>query len=209
MVPFFNFEHPGSSSIKINSGDPGAVEKIYLYLSDRLEKVQGVEKNPVVLCIGSDRATGDSLGPLTGSKLTGLCSNTCPVFGTLKEPVHALNLKEYIKYIYAITENPFVIAVDASLGRLESVGCIEMGLGTIKPGLAVQKKLPPVGDLYITGIVNIGGFMEQMILQSTRLYQVMHMAEAISRGIHKALQESYLQNAVPVGTGRRPFPSRQ
>ena len=43
---------------------------------------------------------------------------------------------------------------------------------TAKPGAGVNKDLPPVGDLYITGVVNVGGFMDYLVLQNTRLYLI-------------------------------------
>ena len=46
----------------------------------------------VFLCIGSDRATGDCLGPILGYKLTRLPSKDYFVYGTLEQPVHAKNL---------------------------------------------------------------------------------------------------------------------
>ncbi|MNI74428.1 hypothetical protein D3C76_1435500 [compost metagenome] len=52
------------------------------------------------------------------------------------------------------------------------------------PGLAVNKDLPAVGDLSITGIVNISGNFEFMVLQNTRLFTVMTLADTISKGIY-------------------------
>ncbi len=143
----------------------------------------------VVLCIGSDRSTGDSLGPLTGTKLQTL-SPHINVLGTLDEPVHATNLADVIEHITLSFTNPFIIAVDACLGKLDSVGCVALGYGSVKPGAAVHKELPPVGDAYITGVVNIGGFMEHMVLQSTRLNLVIKMADAIAYGLSSGLMSA-------------------
>ena len=145
----------------------------------------------IVVCIGSDRSTGDSLGPLTGSKLQSM--HRFPhVYGTLDEPVHATNLSETLDRLRNQHESPFLIAVDACLGRLDSVGCVTIGKGSLRPGAAVKKELPPVGDVYVTGIVNVGGFMEHLVLQSTRLQLVMKMAEAIASGIAYGLAPSAL-----------------
>jgi putative sporulation protein YyaC len=103
--------------------------------------------------------------------------------GTLENPVHASNLPEYLRLIDKF-KNPFVIAIDACLGNIDSVGYINIGEGSIKPGAGVNKHLPAVGDLHVTGIVNVGGFMEYFVLQNTRLHIVMKMAKIISDGIH-------------------------
>ena len=58
-----------------------------------------------------------------------------------------------------------------------------MGNGPLYPGAAVQKELPPVGDIYITGIVNISGILEYLTLQTTRLSTVISLADTIAQGI--------------------------
>jgi len=80
-----------------------------------------------------------------------------------------------------------MIAIDACLGRLESVGAIVMDRGPVKPGTGVNKTLPPVGDLHITGIVNIAGYMEYLVLQNTRLSLVFRMARVIAGSIAPVL----------------------
>ncbi|NYE57580.1 spore protease YyaC [Carboxydothermus ferrireducens] len=134
----------------------------------------------VILCIGTDRSTGDAFGPLVGSFLKNARINFFHVYGCLEEPVHAVNLEETLKNIYLQYKNPFLIAVDASLGSLNSVGQIVLKDGPLNPGAALNKKLPPVGDLSLTGVVNVGGFMEFMVLQNTRLSTVMAMARFLS-----------------------------
>ncbi|RXJ02833.1 spore protease YyaC [Anaerobacillus alkaliphilus] len=149
-------------------------------LSDLLPKLS--TKDIVIVCIGTDRSTGDSLGPLIGSKLESQL-NTFHVYGTLEDPIHAVNLEEKLAEIHAKHRNPFIIGVDACLGRSTSVGYISINDGPVKPGAAVNKNLPPVGDIHITGIVNVGGFMEYMVLQNTRLHFVFKMAERIAESV--------------------------
>lgn len=145
----------------------------------------------IVLCIGTDRSTGDSLGPLVGEQLKSLCKHA-QILGNLREPVHAVNLEKVLDKVFTQYSNPFIIAVDASLGRLENVGTIKLGHGAIKPGAAVNKDLPPVGNFHITGIVNVGGFMEYMVLQNTRLFTVMKMVDIISHGIADGLERYFI-----------------
>jgi len=51
----------------------------------------------------------------------------------------------------------------------------------------VNKNLPTVGDAHITGIVNISGFMEYMILQNTRLNIIWEMSDVIYGLFYRAL----------------------
>ncbi|MCT2345902.1 spore protease YyaC [Niallia taxi] len=140
----------------------------------------------VFICIGTDRSTGDSLGPLVGTLLAEKKLGSFFVYGTLNDPIHALNLEEKITEIKDNHANAFIIGIDACLGRMKSVGVVQIGDGPVKPGSGVKKELPPVGEIHITGIVNISGFMEFLVLQNTRLSLVLDMAKTISKGIYQS-----------------------
>lgn len=141
----------------------------------------------VVLCIGTDRSTGDSLGPLVGNKLKFLVRNKIHIYGSLECPVHAKNLCEILDEINFSYTNPYIIAIDACLGSLQNVGKIIVEEKPLSPGAAMNKDLPKVGNLSITGVVNISGAFEFMVLQNTRLYTVMMLADAISNGLYHSI----------------------
>ncbi len=139
-------------------------------------------KNIVLICIGTDRATGDALGPLVGDFI--LSNNTYYyVAGTLEHPVHALNLRETIDDIYDKFDDPFVIAIDASLGLSKVMGMVTITNSHLLPGKGVNKKLPAIGDISITGIVNLSGHTGANLLQNTRLYTVKKMSEFIGKAL--------------------------
>ncbi|MDD4334020.1 MAG: spore protease YyaC [Desulfotomaculaceae bacterium] len=186
----FNERMQSNNTIKtkIRMEDAMAPSKLAGDLSLRLKK-HAYENPRVLLCIGTDRSTGDCLGPLVGSKIDQLQQELFDVYGTLNNPVHASNLKDTLKKIHSKYKNPLIIAVDACLGRIENVGCINLGDGSLHPGAGVNKKLPPVGQIHITGIVNVGGFMEYMVLQNTRLNIVMRLADVIAKGLSKVIAE--------------------
>lgn len=141
----------------------------------------------VFLCIGTDRATGDCLGPIIGYKLSKHSPSNYFVYGTLEHPVHAKNLDQTIQEINSTYEDPFIIAIDASLGKSQHIGYVTLGEGPLKPGAGVDKELPHVGNLFITGIVNFSGFLDHMLLQTTRLNVVMSLADHICKGIWHCL----------------------
>ena len=145
----------------------------------------------VILCIGTDRATGDSLGPLVGYKLSTLSNDKVFVYGNLDSPIHATNLVPTLSSIKKKHPSALIVAVDASLGDAKNVGFITLGEGPIKPGAGVQKDLPEVGHLHITGIVNINSLTNMVILQNTRLSVVMNMAELIARSIKYCTHQYY------------------
>lgn len=145
----------------------------------------------VIVCIGTDRATGDSLGPLIGYKLTDLDFDHVHVYGNLENPVHAKNLENMTQTLKEYHPNALIIAIDACLGAMENVGSIAIGEGAIKPGAGVQKELEPIGHLHITGIVNFSSFMNMVVLQNTRLSLVMKMADIISAGLRHSIWKYY------------------
>ncbi len=171
--------------------DPGAPYLIGEFIAHILPPAD--TKEIIFFGIGSDRSTGDSLGPLAGSYLKEHCSCSSEIFilGTLEDTVHAVNLVERLLFIKKNFSQPFIIAVDASLGSTKDIGNIKIEKGPLIPGAAVNKKLPPTGDIHITGTVNIGGFMEYMVLQNTRLGFVMRLAKTIARGLSLGLRKHY------------------
>jgi len=173
---------------RIEYTSPQAKESFAEHLSHALRTLAPC-REMVCICIGTDRSTGDSLGPLVGSLLSKDAPSHIHVFGTLEEPVHALNLQSTIHRIRRDHPDAHVIAVDACLGQHKSVGLIQVGLGPVRPGAGVNKKLPEIGQIHVTGIVNVSGFMEYFVLQNTRLSLVMKMAEIISASILRASKQ--------------------
>ncbi|MGM0471146.1 MAG: spore protease YyaC [Bacillota bacterium] len=174
---------------RIHVDDRLAASKLKKILTKYLDQYYTAKFSQIiVLCIGTDRSTGDALGPLIGSRLNQFNPNSIPVLGTLKEPIHATNLQEKIDMIKQKFISPFIVAIDAGLGKNKSVGQISVNQGPLKPGSGVDKELPPIGNLHITGLVNIGGYMEYLVLQSTRLNLVMKMSKIIARSIKWSLK---------------------
>lgn len=189
-------EQPSPLPFRVSIKEPSGSIRLAVTLRDYLKRLPA-HKRVAIVCIGTDRSTGDSLGPLVGSALRKFRAPNFDVFGTLEEPVHAMNLDETMDRLRREIEHPFVIAVDACLGNVASVGSVNLADGPLYPGSGVGKRLSPVGDIHLSGIVNLGGFMELALLQSTRLYHVTRMAELISRSLHLALTLLPRQEALP------------
>lgn len=141
-------------------------------------------KKVLFTCIGTDRATGDCLGPLVGTSLKRL---GYAVLGSMDEPLHAQNLIQELQKVSTIYNPDLVLAIDACLGRLEEIGTITLANFPLRPGAGVHKDLPPVGDISIMGFVNIGGFLEIQTLQCTRLHTVMKLSTEITHLIWQAI----------------------
>ncbi|HUC93605.1 MAG TPA: spore protease YyaC [Paenibacillus sp.] len=183
------------TSFKIPYTESNAGVMLINRLASYLESLEP-DRRIVIVCIGTDRSTGDSLGPLVGTHLNKYRRSSFDLYGTLEEPVHAMNLEETLRTIHSNLPDPFIIGIDACLGQVASVGCIQVGDGPVRPGAGVNKDLPPVGDMHITGIVNVGGFMEYFVLQNTRLHLVMRMADMIAQSLYLAITSSMRKAAI-------------
>lgn len=167
----------------INAQNKDSAREISRFLEKCIQQQKKYWSEIVFLCIGSDRVTGDCLGPYVGYRLSQYKLPGVFVYGTLNQPVHAVNLAAMLQQISQTHPYALIIAIDASLGKKKHLGYVTIGNGSLRPGAAVQKELPPVGDIYITGIVNISGILEYLTLQTTRLSTVISLADTITQGI--------------------------
>jgi len=132
----------------------------------------------VFLCIGTDRSTGDSLGPWVGTLLE---ERGFPgVVGTLRRPCDALSLPKLVR---ELPRDRRIVAIDACLGREESVGAYLVKKGPIVPARSVNGGFGGVGDYSVAGVVNANGPKPYWTLQSTSLYRVMEMAKEMAAAI--------------------------
>ncbi len=175
--------------VKVSIDTPYACTKVSKGLISAISDIHYLHKRLIFICIGSDRSTGDSLGPLVGTELKKHVSREITVLGDLDNTVHAINLNDTLKEINKKTD--LVIAIDACLGNYTSVGHVAVNIGPLMPGAGVNKKLTPVGNIHINGIVNVKGFMEYAVLQNTRLSLVIRMSEFITSAIISCLPEYF------------------
>lgn len=178
-------EYGGTTMKYYNANERNTANQFGRDLQRLISKKKRPKQPLILLCIGTDRATGDCLGPLIG---TNLIHRNLPfsVLGTLQYPIHAINLSESLYTLYHSYTEPFVIAIDACLGTNRHVGYITLSEKGLKPGESIAKDLPRVGDISITGIVNQSLSSNFVVLQNTRLHTVFHLSETICSGIQYA-----------------------
>jgi len=145
----------------------------------------------VVICIGSDRVSGDMLGPLVGSSLREEYHLPCPVYGAVGESVNGVNLEEYLEMVRRRHEGCPIIAVDAALGKEEDVGRIRLKKGGIQAGGALERRGDRIGDVGIVGVVATEKSPDEVYgtLLAVPYRMVEALAAAIAHMIHVALSE--------------------
>ena len=172
--------------LTVNLHDTDARQQLCQQLITLFKLQEGLSLRPLVaLCIGSDRYTGDALGPLIGTHLEE--NTSCNVFGTLEHPVHAGNFVETLNIIKNRHHHPILIAIDACLGKSSEVGNIEAWQGGLAAGIAVGNRLPTVGDISIIGVVNSQSQIGYLDLQSTPLSKVMKLSKIIGDSLVEAV----------------------
>ena len=139
-------------------------------------------QDAIIVCIGTDKCVGDCLGPLVGTLLEESFF-PLPVYGTLKSPIHALNIDKRLDEIKKKHPTSPIIGIDACLGDAHSVGEIHTRDYPIHPGKGVGKSLPDVGIASIIGIIDSSENSEFFTSRSIRLHLVFEMAKVISHGL--------------------------
>ena len=127
----------------------------------------------IIFCIGTDRVTGDSLGPIVGYKLANLFKDTqVKVIGDLDNVVNANNVQKEINKIYVKYKSPCIIAIDSALSSKNNLGDIIVSKEQIKLGDGLGKKIGSIGDISIKAVVGIDNQKVEhnfKNLQNTRL----------------------------------------
>ena len=173
----------------IDIKDLDAVRKVKIELFNGLRDILTSNRPIFIICIGTDKSTGDSIGPLTGYKLKNMNQERMIVCGSLEYPVHALNIEDIHDKLLSSFKNPFFIAIDACLGEYEDIGKIKISSDPIRPGAGVGKNIREIGHLSVKAIVGESGWAS---ISSVRLNLTMQFVDIISEailGINKSILE--------------------
>ncbi|SKA81183.1 putative sporulation protein YyaC [Clostridium sp. USBA 49] len=164
------------SKVKTHYKNPLAYYEIANFLKNYMDE------NTVIVCIGTDRCIGDCLGPLVGTFLKEKFF-PLPVFGTISEPIHALNIDKKLSEIKTLFPKANIIGIDACLGDDDSIGEIQARDYPIHPGKGVGKSLPEVGKISIIGIVDSSDNNELFTNRNIRLDLIVEIAKVITQAI--------------------------
>lgn len=104
------------------------------------ELPDGASDLPVIVCVGSDLAIGDSLGPIVGSMLRYKTQGLdCFIYGTLKAPVTAKEIRYLRSFLKETHRGRKIIAVDAAVGSEGDIGLIKILDSPLRPGAGANK----------------------------------------------------------------------
>lgn len=144
-----------------------------------------IHEDTVIVCVGTDMCIGDCLGPLVGTLLKDF-NFPLPIYGTLSEPIHALNIDKKLTEIKKIHPNSPIIGIDACLGDSGDIGEVQARDYPVHPGKGVNKSLPKVGETSIIGIIDSSDNDEIFNNNSIRLNLILDMAKIIKDSLFHA-----------------------
>ena len=144
----------------------------------------------IFICVGSNKITGDSLGPIVGAKLKQKLGTNIAIIGTTETPVNYENIKEINDNIKIKYLNPCVICVDSAMGKNADIGKIIVNWGGITLGKAVNNGIYLESHINIKGVV---GKDEEEILTNFRELTLVNkkviekMSNEVTEGINKVI----------------------
>lgn len=168
--------------IKINSNSNLFNEIFSVYFNQAFKN-----EKPIILCIGSERATGDALAPLVGTLLREKYNLEAYIYGTLDNAVNAKNVEEVYAFILARHKGKKILAIDACVGNEADVGFVKFSNIGLMPRSAIEPQFKSYGDYSLLGIVDK---MEKdpFSVFTTRLSTVFNLGKKIANAIDYAFK---------------------
>jgi putative sporulation protein YyaC len=147
-------------------------------------------KRFVALCIGSNRISGDSLGPFVGTLLDQVYPEHLTVMGSLCSPLDAQSIANILPGT-TFPKDAFVIAIDSVLGKRENLHSIVVRQGPLVLGRGLGNKLPSIGDCSVMGVVVEQGKMAEYELVYADLHLVYSMAVKVAWAIALTVRQYF------------------
>ena len=116
-----------------------------------------------IVCIGTTKAIGDSVGPLVGTALHSLLKDyDVNIIGTVDDQVNGATLFEKLK---EVRQGSTIIAVDAAITTDNSlIGTYERIEGSLHPGAGIDKVTTDIGNISYKAYVMSADVPEYMIM---------------------------------------------
>ncbi len=138
------------------------------------------------MCFGTMSISGDSLGPMVGTRLAERYNVSAFVYGTERCSVNGKNMAQWLSFIKEAHKGALFIAVDASLGTQDKVGKIIIRPDGVCPA-AIKGKKERFGDVGILGVVAENKGDALMQLMSVSPLYVEKLADEVSILLKEAI----------------------
>ena len=157
----------------------------YLFDFNKRKKKNKKTGEPIIVCVGTDLAIFDALGPLCGTLLKEKMPNVT-LYGNLDFLQTAKNIRQTKTRLKRDYRNRPIIAIDAATTDEKNIGTIIVRNQPLRPGTGARKNLGNIGDVTVFGLTMCGYEWRD---SSIRLGVVYSMAKSISDGVAIFLKE--------------------
>lgn len=142
---------------------------------------------PVILCIGSDKIAGDSVGPIVGDILKNRLNARCFVYGATGKSVNGRNVQDFLELIKCAHPESPVIAVDSCLSKEAEKPFVAVVSGGVNPKRAITGIENPAGDVGVLGAVEKPSDDPLKTLMAVSWDKVQKTSVKIAIALYKAL----------------------
>lgn len=166
-------------------------KNIYQYKNQKFSDV-------VILCIGTNKLIGDSIGPVVGQKLKeeNIQEKIC-IYGDMKQTINFKNAKQVIEKIFKIYEKPFIITIDSALGKQTMINKIVVNKGIIRIGKSLGRSICYPSHITIKGVVgeNKNTFEDNIaILKTVQPKLIWELSNTMVEGIKQEIGKIGIAN---------------
>jgi putative sporulation protein YyaC len=167
-------------------------EKYNVFVNELKKKIDNRNKKIVFLCIGTNKVTGDSFGPLVGTKLQKLLryNKKISILGNIDKPINALNIEDKLLYVNKKYTDKYVIVVDSAVSEIELIGEIFVTKNKMVLGKGINRKISEIGDISIKCSVckdEYSGIENFKSLKNVPKEFIKNLADIVSIGIYEVI----------------------
>lgn len=163
-------------------------EKYNMFVNNLKSKIDNKDKVIIFLCIGTNKVSGDSFGPIVGTNLQKMLKDNkkIKVLGNMNNPINALNVKENIEYINKMYIDKYIIVIDSAVSDKNLIGEVFITRNKTILGKGINNKISEIGDISIKCSVckdeysSINNFIS---LQNVPKRFIKNLADMVSTGI--------------------------
>lgn len=147
----------------------------------------------VILCIGTNKLIGDSIGPVVGQKLKEeKMKETVYIYGDMNETINFKNAKEKIENIFKTYQKPFIITIDSALGTKTMVSKIVVNKGIVRLGKSLGRSICYPSHIIIKGVVGEykNTFEDNIkILNEVNQELIWYLSDIMAKGIKQEINK--------------------
>lgn len=153
--------------------------------------------NIVILCVGTNKIVGDLFGPMVGQKLIKkIKRKNVNIYGDSKNTLNFKNAENVLKSVFVEYRKPFIITIDAALGKENMIEKVFVSRGKIKIGNSLGRSICYNSQINIKGVVGKESNDIKENLKTLKMVEpkvIENLSNTVVYGIEKIVDEIKLK----------------